>query len=322
MTDVSILLLTYNADIQKTKRSLSQLIKQKEIDYEIIISDDCSQNDILDEIKEYLDKKNVRKYHIVKMTENKGTVKNYINALQYASGKYIFATSPGDMLYDEYVLHDFYDFCEQNNCKICFGNALYYSYNNEEVEVIKKLNCPCNPYNFSLNRSTNKILHSFLYGGYILGATYFRERECALKYIREVENHVKYVEDTSTTMAALLDGEKVVYYERKMLWYEYGTGISTQARESRWTKIIRDEFVSVVEYLKFKYPQNKEIDVIHSINTIQSKTLKILKIAFKHPIILVSIWINHYQPKKYTEFGKMEEELLTKIMEGENYASC
>ncbi|MBQ3566546.1 MAG: glycosyltransferase, partial [Oscillospiraceae bacterium] len=124
---VSVIVATYNFNMLKTVATLNSIIHQKNVSIEIIIADDGSGNsDELDSLNGYFEKNNITNFKIIKNKENQGTVKNLLSGLNTSVGKYIYFISPGDCLFDDMVLSDFFEFCEKRNSKIAFGNAVSY----------------------------------------------------------------------------------------------------------------------------------------------------------------------------------------------------
>ena len=100
---------------------------QKNIDIELIVVDDGSDENYFTEIEELLAEFKFDRYVLLSSNKNKGTVYNCYRALINARGEYIKGLSPGDYLYDENTLANLYDYAKSHSIDICFGNAIYYS---------------------------------------------------------------------------------------------------------------------------------------------------------------------------------------------------
>lgn len=74
---------------------------------------------------------------------------------------------------------------------------------------------------------------------YILGANFVTKRELQLNYLLKIENYVKYAEDCSFIWM-IAAGCRVKYINIPFIWYEYGTGISTQGSD-KWEKILYED---------------------------------------------------------------------------------
>lgn len=281
--NISVIVLTYKPDLRKIFITLKSVLMQKNADYEILISDDGSEVDYFSEIEAYLQKNNFSNYSFVKNKENVGTVKNCIGAIKKAKGKYIFLTSPGDMLYDSDVLHSFYEFAESRSAKIVFGNAVNYNIT-DKINIVNHVKNPICPEYYAENKPVRKMYMSALFGNQIIGAAYFRERETALKYFSEIQLFAKYVEDSTSTLFALADGERVYHYDRNIVWYEYGTGVST-AGNDKWKKIIQNEVLAAMSILKENNPDDTLIaKAIRVVNT--KGAIKKIYILLNQPVVL------------------------------------
>ena len=76
MYDFSVVVCTYNSDIDKLFLTLKSILRQKNITYEIIITDDGSSFLEMSRIIEWFQKNNFNDYVIVANPVNLGTVKN------------------------------------------------------------------------------------------------------------------------------------------------------------------------------------------------------------------------------------------------------
>ena len=282
--DVTIAVLTYNPNYEKLMLTLNSILNQKNINYEILISDDGSQVPLNKEIINFFKTNNFQNYRIVSYNENCGTVYNCINVAKNAYGKYLFLTSPGDMLYDDYAISKVFNFAEKKKSKICFGNAIYYNYIDNNVNIV---NTTLKPKHLSLYKNEKLYfltkLDFFLNDG-ILGASYFRKTEIALLYFEKIYNfNSKYVEDTTSSLCALLDNIKIDYFDCNLLWYEYGLGVSTGSN-SKWKKILENDYNNVLINLKKNNPKNSLVNIAYQ-RMLKKNKLNILKRIIKYPIL-------------------------------------
>jgi len=154
---VSVVIATYNPNNQALRSTLDSIVCQKGTSLEIIITDDGSQQKDFSWLPAYFDGHGIRQYRIIEHPENQGTVRNYLSAVIAATGEYVFGISPGDMIYDEHVLADFYRFARQNNAAICFGNAVYYFKDGEDLHCFKESRGPRTPDAYAINARTGKM---------------------------------------------------------------------------------------------------------------------------------------------------------------------
>lgn len=285
MPQVSIVVVTYNANIEKLCRTLHAAAMQKDVDFEIIIADDGSTQKDFSFVKEFLQTRGVTAFRIVENPYNQGTVKNCISGIRSATGEYIFLTSPGDMLYDAYVLRDFYCFSKKHHANMCFGNPVYYRADASGVRLTKQECVPIDPRLYSPDASLFQEQVSFLSNYWPVGATYFRQREFALKYLETVSEQVVYLEDNSSTAFALADGHKLYYFNRNIVWYEDGSGISTGAND-KWARLLAKDTESFILKLKETHPRSSFADVFHCNYLETNRFRRIAHKLLRHPLIL------------------------------------
>lgn len=222
---LGVVVCCYNPDLDKLKKTLYSIALQKNINMDIIIADDGSKNNYKDEILDfcnYIDLKNVKCSFL---ENNQGTICNIIAALKMLNTKYVKTLSPGDYFYDENTLSCMYNTAISTNADVCFGDAIYYS-NEQEFKVYDVKNPVINIY--KMNPSHNKIVNSLVKNkDFILGASILYEMNNFLNNLIKLKEYgVKYCEDLSTLLFAT-DKSIFTYIDIPVVWYEYGTGIST-----------------------------------------------------------------------------------------------
>lgn len=228
---VTVCVLTYNPDWTRLRNTLRSIICQKNIDFDIVIADDGSKVDCFDKVDSYFCEKGFRSYQFIKNIENQGTVKNAISALQHTNAKYVKMISPGDFLYDENVLAEFVAFAEKNPAAAYFGNAVYYSV--DEKNGIKIYDDKRNPKDLTpwIEQNYQKIRRNYiLRTDYILGAALLCNRDVFYEYVKRLDGVVRYLEDFSIVWMIAAQ-KRVLYIDRILVFYEYGSGISTNTAE-------------------------------------------------------------------------------------------
>ena len=74
----TILVITYNPIWEKLKLTLDAIVEQTFTDYELLIADDGSENNLADEIASYMENRKVDNFLHIKNSINQGTVKENI----------------------------------------------------------------------------------------------------------------------------------------------------------------------------------------------------------------------------------------------------
>jgi len=240
----SIVISMYNPDWDQLLLTLNSAISQKNIDFEIVICDDGSENNFEKELKNYFEAKSFADYKLVMNPVNGGTVKNVISGFTVASGEYVKDISPGDYFYDDLVMSKFDEVIKESDADIYFGNAVFYYDEKENGPSKNRVLFPDkhNPIDYRpyIKDNRKRIKYNYLVKhDYVLGAVFVTKRELQLEYLRKIENHVKYAEDCSFIWM-IAAGCTIRYIDIPFIWYEYGSGISTQGSD-KWKKILNDD---------------------------------------------------------------------------------
>lgn len=307
--DISVALLCYNPDIIKLKRTIVSIIKQTNILFELIIADDGSKDkEYIEEIKNYLIEKQFNDYKIVSNIENQGTVKNLMSAVEAAEGKYIKDISPGDYLYDENTLNLFIQEVKNRKSKICFGKALYYSYNNGQIKLYGRQNP--NVIEVYKKRNASKIRRNyFFFQDYILGASLCFEKEILLHNLDKLKRYVTYSEDL-VVLLFLQNNIKVDYIDMPIIWYEYGTGISTE-KSKRWQEIIYKEQKSVYKHLL--HEQKSAYNFLFGYEG--NRWIKLFRKCLKKPAFLMFFIRTTFPEFFHNELKKYSKQKLENILQ-------
>ena len=132
---ISIIVCQFNPQRTKLVRTLNSIVAQKNVDFEIIIADDGSDN--YDEMfyRDYFSSHSFCNYRFSRLIKNGGTVNNLLCALELAHGDYVYCISPGDLLYDETTLSDLLAFIKKKGSEIVFGDAVKYSIDQNTISL-------------------------------------------------------------------------------------------------------------------------------------------------------------------------------------------
>lgn len=292
--NVSVVVCTYNATWFKLKSTLESIISQKNIEFEIIIADDCSRYSMIENIKLFFRDNLFKKYKILVQNENIGTVKNYYTALCVAKGDYTFGISPGDMFYDRYVLEKLFAFSQHKNIDVCFGDVVYYQGNDERSEIINNIeNSPRRPWYFDEGKSLKVMREQFILGNSIIGASFFRKTQIARKYFGEIVDISKYIEDYTTTTLMLYDGLRIYHFPHFVVWYEYGTGVSTSTNQ-KWKSTLSEDLVRFYKFLKIRNSDDKFLQNLIEFYQYPNNYLRIIKCLYRSPKLFCKLLFNKY----------------------------
>ncbi|SOD81207.1 glycosyltransferase [Spirosoma fluviale] len=131
---VSICSTTFNREKYIGQAIESWLSQKVNFSFEIVISDDCSTDNTIQIIEEYIELNPNVKIKLLKSAKNQGFVKNSIKVYESAKGKYIAHCDGDDYWIDDYKLQKQFDFLENNaDYVMCFTNSyIINDYTNEK----------------------------------------------------------------------------------------------------------------------------------------------------------------------------------------------
>lgn len=314
MPQVSVLLLTYNANPAQLRRTLTAIANQKEVALEVIISDDGSREKDFSFLPEFMNQVGITQWKLLEHPQNRGTVYSCLFAAKAATGEYAFTTSPGDFLFDEYVLRDFYQFAKKHNCTVCFGNAVYYSCQNGTAERSLQFGQPLHPQHYEMNTPRWYGKTAFFGGDWVVGACYFRKLPQWIEPLEAIAGKVIYTEDTPTAMFLIAQGHRLCYYNRNMVWYEHGTGISTSG-SSKWDQQVKQDLHNGYRILKGHFPQNPYIDYAHRHALETSNFRRSIGNLLRHPLIILQRRLLQRCPKKEASCPQEAWHWLTDLLQ-------
>lgn len=251
---ISVLVLTYKPQKEALFATLRSIVAQKECDFEIVLADDGSADFFEEEVRAFLDASGITAYQILPHRENQGTVRNIIDGVSAARGTYIKPISPGDLLYDDTTLRDIGVFMQKKNARAAFGRMVFYAY--DTALQVKNLTHPCldGMYRKAGYRYDRILKHQMVFSDFICGASAVYERQTFLQALQTIAPAVRYAEDAVFQVFAM---EKLRIYaiDRLIVWYEHGSGISTQKTAQTFTRIDED-FYNFYHHMAKLYPQN------------------------------------------------------------------
>lgn len=130
---LSVLVITYNQE-KYISKTIDSILEQKiSIDFEIVIGDDCSQDNTPQILRNY-EEKFPGKVRVIYNQLNMGLIKNYFNVFRNCNGKYIMVCA-GDDFWLPGKIESQIAYMESNpGCGLCYGNALIVNEKDEFTE--------------------------------------------------------------------------------------------------------------------------------------------------------------------------------------------
>lgn len=235
--DVSALVVSYNSDYKKLLITIKSLLLQKGVLLQIVIADDGSSKDYFIELESYFREVGYCNYVLVKNVFNQGIVKNFMSGLKKCEGTYVKPISPGDYLFGESVLREWTTYMKNNDITVCGAKYACYYYNSDGQMAVSKQRL--HPQSTNLKGRKLRVDY-IIYDDIFLGAATLCRAEVLIKYVSMLTNKVKYAEDNCYRIMAYC-GENMGFYNKGVLLYEMGTGISTGGNEE-WSKRIKKDW--------------------------------------------------------------------------------
>ena len=280
--DVTVIILTYNSQLEKTLSTIKSSFLQEDVSFEVIVSDDGSKINYKDEIIEFSKFYLNVPFKYIGNTENYGIVANVLGAVEKAEGEYTYFISPGDYFFEKRTLKNLIDFVRKNKSEICFGKLQYYCYEDGCVSLINKMNPPA-PSVYS-NKFFGHKLKTLAYctTETAVGASFIRKTDVIKEYLNKIKQYSRNDEDNTTSYYHLLKEKKDIdFYSGYVAWYEYGMGIST-SNNIQFIDSLKNDCDKVLKMIKSQNSSKSIIDYI--------QTEDVLHRNLKHPQLFVK-WI-------------------------------
>lgn len=296
MIDISVVVVTYNPNYDKLIYTLKSIVCQKGISLEIIIADDGSTNFEETYIINWFKENQFNNYTLVLNKKNRGTFKNALSGWRAAKGQYIKQLSPGDYLYKDCSLNDAVKYLKKNNYALVFGMAASYTNENGKIMIYDYYN-PKNiqPY---YDNDYKRIKFNYVENrDYANGMAYVCKKNELIKYALLLEDKVVYAEDCIYILM-IADDLRVGFLDDYIIWYEYGTGISTGKSDVWKKRIEKDNY----ECFKIIGAMHSKYNYIHRLYFNSDKPL-ILRAYYK-VLRRIRSYMKGNGKEKFQQFSK------------------
>ncbi|MGD8991072.1 MAG: glycosyltransferase, partial [Desulfobacterales bacterium] len=219
---VSIALPVYNGE-KWLQQAISTLIKQSYENVEIIIADDCSNDNSIKICQQYASK--YSRITFIKNTTNLGALGNFQKVLHLCSGKYIVYACQDDY-WDKNFITYLVDKLEADNSAVLAASAVQMLGKNDDIYKVRRFNDKWNPEKLSayrliyslmlpVKKGKNKIKYNLFFHGIF--------RAEVLKYCYRIFPGV-FEHDRHFLLLLALSG-KWCYVDRVLYFRRVGVGI-------------------------------------------------------------------------------------------------
>lgn len=239
---VSIVLLSYNPIWEKMKNTLLSILMQENIEIELIIADDGSKKRYDEKIINLCEEHGLKNVKFSNLKENSGTCININEALKFVTTPYVKFISAGDYLFDKQICHLWVTFMNETKADITFGDAVYYCEEQKQPLVIQQKKAPVQEDLFNDRNRRGLFVDYLLANDTVLGATIMYKADVIKRYMKLFADKVKFAEDY-TLRLAVFENKKVFHFSKSVIWYEFGTGIST-SKKKKWQEMLSKDFLA------------------------------------------------------------------------------
>lgn len=301
--EVSVIVLTYNQRLEAILLTLESIIRQKDIHFEVVISDDGSECFEQEQIQNYFKSRGFTDYKFLVHEKNVGTMKNYRDALRKASGFYEKSISPGDCLAYDRCLADWVEHIQQTEADICSGDTIYYQRQGDSFVPVIEVARPQHPEIYQ-KRGNRQKLYYLLFQDLFLGATVLGKRDLVLAYVEKMTDLIMYAEDNIYRVMSY-DGIQFAYLPKTLVYYEWGTGVST-AGNSTYAKRLKKDWDNTSAYIYSRPSRGMFNRMIHRYYEPKPKRLTFRGRIFD---IIISYQYFRYQSKYAEKKLTVKEDL-------------
>jgi glycosyltransferase involved in cell wall biosynthesis len=232
---ISVVVCCYNSNLLKIEATIKSIVRQKNVDFEIIIADDGSEDNHCSQIHSFLMSFSGLHFFEIYSEKNQGTIKNLLNSLPFCNGEIIKPIGPGDFLYDETcLLKASLVFAKNSDVGIVYGKTA--SFDNDGR--ILRRSPPTDKFSFFSKKIF--VRNVGIYHDNLCGASLFYRKTVFLSSLLFLSDFALLTEDLSLPLL-VLNGGKVASMKGYSVWYESGTGVTGARANPLRNRVIKDE---------------------------------------------------------------------------------
>lgn len=240
---ISCVLTTYNQPFVAVKRSIDSVLQQSDVDAELIVTDDCSSQNLVDSIENYIS--SIHAHIPIVFKQNSTNIKTVLNTargVESASYDIVKTIDAGDTFYDSATLKTILNFMTTHECRAGFGH-IYRFRKSAGKALFDSYNAPRQPERYSFNDghgNESLMCSQLILGDWIPAPAQFYDTELYYSLLEKLNKdyNVLYCQDFTATLA--LRSESMLYLPQPIYWYEWGVGISTNGGINSRKRLYKD----------------------------------------------------------------------------------
>ncbi|MGH2108680.1 glycosyltransferase family 2 protein [Aerococcus urinaeequi] len=298
MHKFSVIIPTYNVE-NYIEKCLVSVMSQTFTDYEIIIVDDCSQDDTIKKIYKIMNNNPDTKIQLYKNDKNSGASYSRNKAITKSSGEYIVILDSDDFFLDN-RLEIINNYLSSHNVDVLFDNLIYF-YDGKEKTYTNAYSLK----NLKVDKLTKVNIEDFVLNdlGYLKGVI---RRKLLIDNNIYYDEQIGIGEDFLFYITCFHSEAKVFLIPEALYMYrQRNNSLSHNLNEKNFTDRIKSS-EKLLEYCDSKKDpnnrlkkalrnrlkvQNKEYNYFKFSNLVKNKKyIQSLLFILKNPNIIINIW--------------------------------
>lgn len=236
---ISVCMATYNGE-KYVKSQLSSILKQLSNDDEIIVIDDCSNDDTIKCIDSIRD----QRIKVLKNTKNMGVLNSFVKSLMEASGDIIFFSDQDDIWLDGKVKRIIKEFSD-SDADIIQHDAIIVDENLKVQETSF----------FAIRNPSDSIIKNYISNRYLGCCMAFRStvKKRLLPIPKEAAYHNSWI-----GIMGKFDGFKISFIKESLIFYVRHKNNVSQMKRRSLNLIIKDRMLLLKAILKNVFNVSKK----------------------------------------------------------------
>lgn len=259
---ISICIPTYNQTIYLTK-TLSSVFSQKEVNYEVIVSDDSSNDEVFHLVESFIKSGNEIQYY--RNNPSLGSPENWNFALRQAKGEYIKIMHHDEWFITEYALSKMLKKCISDPKLLVVSSSLLID------RGVDKIFKATNQQRRKIHRETERLILGNVFGSpsaimYPNSKKHFFDRNYIWLvdiefYVRMLNNNMKFHYIDEPLYCSVMDEHNItnsVLYDVELQLKEYSNLFKTYIRKFHFIKQFF-YFLEIYKIISIRLYRNKHI---------------------------------------------------------------
>lgn len=233
---VSVVVITYNS-AKTVLETLDSIAAQTYKNIELIISDDCSKDDTVKLVKEWLSQngKCFVRSEIINVAKNTGTVKNLNRGIRASKGEWIKGIAGDDCLVPNAIERYIAYVKENTMCRFCMSDLILFS---EKSEIPTYLTSIYNDFiekaSEPLRNQKKRVIRELVF----TGPSWFYSRSLVIE-MGGFDESYEFMEEWPFTLNVLMKNNRIYVLREKLVRYRISeSSVCRQKNKGLGNKIL------------------------------------------------------------------------------------